>query len=465
MRAGVIHICDVVAEGHRLTGSFHVSEDQHALASLRRVNVPKPRVADLVRGRGVFRGPIFARHFVESGGEPYMPPSNILNADARPAGYLSLRHGKLLENLRLHAGMILVTCSGMNLGSVIWADHRLDGVVASHDLIRIEPDPAAVPPGFLFAFLASRHGHTLIRKQIYGGHIKHIEPEHVANLQVPRLGHSIESHADELVSESSKLMAEFQSGVNRATRRLFSSVGLDDITAADWHLMGRGTAFSEERPSTDSLRALNFSPRYRRLLAKIRKGRWKALGEICLPGTLRSGGRFKRIDAEPEFSYRLVGQKEIFYIRPEGRWIARATVGNSVLVPRGTVMIAAQGTLGESELYCRAEFIYGRAEENAYSQHFVRAVADESVMLRGCLFAFLRSETAFRMLRSISIGTKLQDLHPKFRAELPVPYPDREVQEEIHRIVVDAYAARDKAVTLQDQAIALVEDAIETGAK
>ena len=54
-------------------------------------------------------------------------------------------------------------------------------------------------------------------------------------------------------------------------------------------------------------------------------------------------------------------------------------------------------------------------------------------MPRGCLFAFMRSETAFRMLRSTSMGTKLQDHHPGFMYDLPVPYPDRRFREEIRR--------------------------------
>lgn len=393
-----------------------------------------------------------------------MSPSDIPNADARPAGYLSPRHGKLLEDLRLHDGMILVTCSGMNLGSVIWADRRLDAIVASHDLIRIEPDPAVVPPGFLFAFLASRHGHTSIRKQIYGGHIKHIEPQHVVNLQVPRLGHSIESRADEYIIESSRLLEAFQSGVNRATTRLFSSVGLEDITAADWHLMGRDLGFAVAAPSVHSLRALNFAPRFQHFVKLLKAVSHKPLGELVVPGTLQRGIRFKRVDAAPEYSYQLIGQRELFCVKPKGRWIARLTAGRDVLVAPGTILVAARGTLGESELYCRAEFIWGPATEFAYSEDLLRVIADEEKMPAGCLHAFMRSETAFRMLRSISTGTKLQDHHRIMLAALPVPLPTPTIREEIHAIVVEAYEARHKAVALQNQAIALVENAIETGA-
>jgi hypothetical protein len=85
-------------------------------------------------------------------------------------------------------------------------------------------------------------------------------------------------------------------------------------------------------------------------------------------------------------------------------------------------------------------------------------------MPRGCLYAFLRSETAFRMLRSISVGSKLQDHHYAFKESLPVPYPDAATQLKVHQLVVDAYEARHRGVALEEQARALVERAIEEAA-
>lgn len=133
-----------------------------------------------------------------------------------------------------------------------------------------------------------------------------------------------------------------------------------------------------------------------------------------------------------------------------------------VLEP-GAIAVAARGTLGEHELYCRAEFIWGPWTDNAYSEDILRIVADERQITRGCLFAFLRSETAFRMLRSTSMGTKLQDHHYALLPQLPVPIPARGAQESIHAMVVEAYEKRHRAIALEDQARALVESAIELG--
>ena len=73
----------------------------------------------------------------------------------------------------------------------------------------------------------------------------------------------------------------------------------------------------------------------------------------------------------------------------------------------------------------------------------------------------MRSETAFRMLRSISIGTKLQDHHYVYRSDLPVPYPDRDAQEKIHQMVTKAYDKRYEAIALQDKAVQIIHDQVE----
>ena len=123
--------------------------------------------------------------------------------------------------------------------------------------------------------------------------------------------------------------------------------------------------------------------------------------------------------------------------------------------------MAAHGTLGEAEVYCRPVFVWSTGAEYAYSQHFLRIIPDPNRIYPGYLFAFLRSEYAFRMFRSISIGTKLQGNHPEFLAELPIPLPSEEVQKAIHDQVVAAHEKRWKAVRLEQEARQLVEQAIE----
>ncbi len=464
MRVGSVKSRDVVAHGARLNGGFHLAEDQQAWRVLSAIPAKKKtRIEELCRDRGVFRGPIFTRTFCTDPalGRPYVSPAELERAEIYSDRYLAASHGALLQELELKRGMILVTCSGMSLGRAIMVRRSMEALCASHDLIRIEADAKKIPAGYLYAFLRSRHGYVAMRRQIYGGNIKHIEPHHVASVAVPRLGDAFEGRVGKEIDESVRLLDAYESGVSEATRVFFESVGLADISAHEWHANGPDLGFAVDGPNVKSLRALNFNPRYMALVERIKRGPWRALGTLCVPGGLQRGGRFKRIDASPEHGTMLVGQKQLFWLKPEGRWIARRGASSDVFVPAGTVLVPAQGTLGETELFCRSEFAWGAGLDLAYSEHVLRIIADESKLLRGCMFAFMRSEMAFRLLRSLSVGTKLQDHHYRFRPALPIPLPRRSVQEEVHRLVVAAYENRHRAVALENAAIARIENAMQ----
>ncbi len=189
MRTGAVRISDIGAEGRRLTGGFHLSEDQEAVRRIAHFRGPAQPLYELALPGGIFSGPIFKRIYAldPERGVPYVSAKDLVQADIRPASYLSHRLDPLIQDLTLEDGMILVTCSGMNLGRVIWTRRDMAGLCASHDLIRIRANNEKAPPGYVYSFLASRYGHAAIRKQIYGGNIKHVEPRHIAHVEIPRL--------------------------------------------------------------------------------------------------------------------------------------------------------------------------------------------------------------------------------------------------------------------------------------
>lgn len=451
--------------GRRLDCNPYMSGALEARDALKLLKAPKEPLKSLTAGYagGIYNGPIFARRWVDAAnyGVPFLGSSDILTADLSTLPLLknSYAQSPRLLHLAVQPGMTLISCSG-TIGRMAYVRPDMVGMWSSQHIMKVVPNESRIPPGYLHAFLSSKYGVPLVVSGTYGAIIQHIEPEHIANLPVPRFGDALESRVHSKVDEAARLLASYQSEIKRATDDLFASVGLSDITAAEWHGWGADVGFSITQVYTPSLRALNFNPRFQRLVQRILAGPHKKLEEICLPDTLSRGSRFKRIDASRGHAYQMIGQKELFSLRPEGRWIAKTAMDSNSLGIPGAVLVAAQGTLGESELYCRAEFVWGPWTEMAFSEHILRVIADEAVMPRGCLFAFMRSETAFRMLRSISSGTKLQDHHYAFRGELPIPFPEEAVQRSIHEKVVGAYGARHKAVALLDEATKLVEIAI-----
>ena len=130
-----------------------------------------------------------------------------------------------------------------------------------------------------------------------------------------------------------------------------------------------------------------------------------------------------------------------------------------------SILVASQGTLGENEVYCRSIFVTGRWQRDyVFSEHFLRIVSGDPVFPGAYLLAFLRSEVAFRIFRSMSMGSKQQDIHEVLRKQIPVPECTPADRERIAETVRAAYRARDEADELEDRAQELLEAAVRDAA-
>ena len=256
------------------------------------------------------------------------------------------------------------------------------------------------------------------------------------------------------------MRTNFQGGINEATRKLLDYAGLDDCPPDKWHSLQPEISFSENISISRSMRASNYSPRVRHLLSGVLEAGSVQLGEICRDGYLSTGARFKRIDCEPSEGVRLVGQKQGFWLQPEGRWISPRHAPAGIFAIDESVLIASSGTLGEGEVYCRPILVTGRWLDFAYSQHFLRVVSGDQRFSGAYLFAFLRSEIAFRALRSMSTGSKQQEIHIGFVSRMPVPLLTSDKRAEIETIVRIAFKDRDQADALEAKAIQKVETSI-----
>jgi hypothetical protein len=457
--------------GSRLDSRPYLSGAMEARALLSHALVHKEPLQSLTKGHfgGIYNGPQFVRNYVdnEEYGVPFLTSGTMLLADLSRVGLLRKKDAfsSKLSYLRIEEGMTLITCSG-TIGRMVYAGPYMNGVWSSQDILKVVPDPEKILPGYLYAYLSSRFGVPLVTEGTYGAIIQHIEPEHIADLPVPVAPMNIQTTVHNLIKEMSRLRTESAKEYQQATAYLFNSIGIVDPPRHVWLNDKRREAFSITYLSDKTLRALNYDPRYVELCTNLERNQYDKLGELCDPRHFRSGIIFKRIDADPDFSVRLIGQREAFQVRPEGRWISRKSIdGLGLVVPKGTTIIAAHGTLGETELYCRSTYVSERTSEYAFSGDFVRCIPLEHRISSGYLFAFLRSETAFRILRCISIGGKQQAPHPVLLWNIPVPRLSPEKEREIHMLVESGVQKFDRSLQLEEDAWSTIEKWIEEAAQ
>ncbi len=454
-------------QGLRLDAKPYLSGAFATRQMLGRLMVEKVPLGEVTVGHagGIYNGPQFRRVYLTDPEHsvPFVGSKDMLVADlsSLPRLRRTDAESSSLHYLRLQSGMTLISCSGFNAGRRAYVRPDMTGYWSSQDVLKVVPDPGKIGAGYLYAYLASRFGEALVKGTVYGSAVKHIEPHHIEGLPVPRFGEAVEKEIHELMEEAASLRAAFQSGVNQATRDLFETAGLKDLLDLRWHEQGRDLGFAQRGVDTTTLRALNFQPRARKILRRLGEVEHVTLGEVCKGGRLGSGVRFKRVDADPDHgAVRLIGQRQAFWQRPEGRWITPHQAPTGIFASDETVMIAAQGTLGENEVFCRSFLVTGSWLAHAYSQHFLRVVSGDSRVPGAYLFAFLRSEPLFRVLRSMSVGGKQQDIHEELRTTIPVPILGEGDVDRIAKTVREAYRRRDEADRREDQALAKLEEAV-----
>ncbi|MEU3987265.1 restriction endonuclease subunit S [Streptomyces platensis] len=455
-------------QGLRLDAKPYLSGAFATQRLLEQLPVEKVPLKEVTAGHagGIFNGPQFKRVYLTDPDHsvPFVGSKDMLVADftALPRLRKIDALSRQLSYLKLESGMTLISCSGFNAGRRSYVRPGMDGYWSSQDVLKVAPDKGRIQPGYLYAFLASRFGEALVKGKVYGSAVKHIEPHHIENLPVPRFGAVVEKEIHELVQAAAELRAEFQKGLDTSTRDLFRTAGLEDLLDLQWHGQGRDLGFVQRGLTSTTLRALNFQPRARDIWKRLTSVEHATLREVCEAGQLSRGVRFPRVDGEPgdAYSYRLIGQRQAFWLRPEGRWISKAWTSDEVLAEDETVLIASQGTLGENEVYCRSIFVTGAWRSHAFSEHFLRVRSGLPGFSGAYLFALLRSEPVFRLLRSMSAGGKQQDIHEELRKSVPVPVLSQADRDRIADTVREAHKKRDEADRKEDLALTKLEEAV-----
>ncbi len=121
---------------------------------------------------------------------------------------------------------------------------------------------------------------------------------------------------------------------------------------------------------------------------------------------------------------------------------------SKLLVQEGWTLLSRSGTIG------RTVFVRGEMRGMVASDDVIRIAPHAQVTMPGYLFAYLTSAPAQAMIRQRTYGSVIQHIEPHHIADLPVPLPDRAMQERIHGLVAGAARARTEAACLLDEAAA-----------
>jgi len=111
-----------------------------------------------------------------------------------------------------------LTASG-TVGIPIYAGESLAKYFLTHDLIRIVPKSKSFS-GYIYAYLSSKIGKSLVSKDQYGGVVDHIEAQHVKEIPIPEISLDLMAGINEKIVKAWKLREEALKIENNAIRDL-----------------------------------------------------------------------------------------------------------------------------------------------------------------------------------------------------------------------------------------------------
>ncbi len=386
-------------------------------------------------------------------GTRFLSSTDILRADLTHCSLISNKAVRSNPLLIIQKGWTLITRAG-TVGRMAYSRPDMDGMACTEDVLRIVPDSAVIPSGYLFAFLNSRYGLPMVTSGTYGAIIQHIEPEHIADLPVPRLGHEIETQVHVLVERAATSRA--QAALDRADAiRLATS--LTDWARPDSSL-NTGTA-----ESSDLLRRMD-AFHHSELITQARAALAASAGARPLSGATESifepnRGARQKVD-ETKFGVPFLSSSEVFTLDPKADYlisIKNTPRLDSLLVRKEDLLVPRSGQIGG--IIGRAVLPVPTIDGLAASEHLVR-IRCRSHDDACYLWAVLASEPGYWALVGTAFGSSIPSLDCELISTLSVPWIEGSARSKIVDLAKSALRLQELAIKAEREAIARVERAI-----
>jgi len=398
----------------------------------------------------------------ERHGLRFLSSTDILKSDLSDLQFISKKAAHANPKIVIKSGWTLITRAG-TIGRMAFARADMDGLACSEDVLRVIPDPEKIPPGYLYAYLSSKFGVPLVVGGTYGAIIQHIEPHHIADLPVPRLGQKLEDKAHALVAEAADLRA-------RAAQALQKAIDRVELTLGAPRHPPTGTSGLSQLVKSSTLRTemrfegYYYNPRaltVDRWALEHPNGFWP-LGEVA---DVFDVPPFKHIYVEAGYGTPFFTSGDLFFLdRHADKYLSRSRTRDldKYVIEQGWVLLARSGQLGG--ILGRPQFADSALHQASTSDHVIRIVAKS--VPAGYLYAYLATPSVgYVLLTRTMTGASIPALWPTYLKKLLVVKSAQRFMAAIHEQVTTAFEDRVKATALEDEARQIVEQAVENGVR
>ncbi len=334
-----------------------------------------------------------------------------------------------------------------------------DGIVVSHDLLRIEPyDSDNV--GYIYLFLKTVFGKAMMRSTKYGSIVKHMEPEHLGDVPIILFDASLRRKLNSKVKDIYKKRSEAYGLIIEANDRYVKGLGLKFEKVADE--MGEAINAIETFGKGRRLDAFYYNPQARGALHAL-----KATGHKIVPlknvvDRIFNVPRFKHVYSATGVPY--LDSEDLFKVNPEiMKYIPKSAKRNAerYFVKKNWLLMACSGQLyGRNGCVIMADHWH---ENKIVSNHVIRIVPrnDDEGLRPGYLQVALNNQVFGRpLVQKSAFGMEVPEISPADVGEIPIICPPSDLEDEISDCIQRANALRSKADDIENENVGVIKKKI-----
>jgi len=393
-------------------------------------------------------------------GVPFLTATQVFDIRPLARKWLAPNRTPHLARRLVEPGWILVTRSG-SVGDTIVSYSPHLSLIVSDDLLRVQVrDPKYF--GYLYAFLRTRFGRTMLRASRYGSIIKHLEPEHLFDIPVPNIPDELCTSLNDSVRKVFTLREEAYSRVLAAEDLFAQQLGnpraINDgnttytiRSSSMFSGRRRLDSYYYNRIAEDTSRSIVSTGKRCDLLANVTK---RVFGV----------GRFKHVYSDHGIPY--LDSEDLFKVNPElAKFIPEVTKkdASSYYVERNWLLMACSGQIyGLNGSVVLADTWH---ENKIVSNHVIRIIPrDGNDGIRpGYLQMVLGHPSLGRpLVCRLAFGSEVPEIASGDLAEFPVVRLDYGIEAEIAEHVEQASHLRMQADNEENATAKFVEEYLET---
>lgn len=433
---------------NRLDGSFYINEGVNVQIQLIDKNIKTVKLSTFTKD--IFYPTRFKRIFAKTGEESIklISSSDMLRFESDSVKRLSIKKNKI-DNLLLKQEWILVSRSG-TVGKTSYVYENFEELAGSDHIIRIVPKEDFKYSGYLYAYLNSTVGYSLLTSSTFGSVVDEIEPADLEKLPVVWQDEETQKRIHEKIVLAFKHRSKANKLLNEALKNLYLKLNIPKLECIHTFIGGS---------DIKSWEIDGFSPKFRleanfynldaqKAIINLKKNRnmnWsKQIGDFDIK--VINPPRSSRIYVEEKLGIPYYSGTNLSQFCKKGvKNLAKIHKQvEEVKVKSGWVLITRVGTIGIPYLVDRS------LDGHCVSDNILRVISSEEIIPE-YLYLFLKSDYGQVQLNQIKTGS-VQDFIPEeYVYDLYILVPEINIQEEISKDVGAAMEHRIKAEELENE--------------